>query len=144
MADSTLWWLAAGGLVAAELLTGTFYLLMISLGLVAAALSAHAGAPLAWQWVAAAGVGGSSVLIWRRFKRLQSPAAPAQSNHDVNMDIGATVHVQSWHDDGTCNVKYRGAQWDAALMPGESPASGTYTIAEVIGSRLILKKTPTP
>jgi hypothetical protein len=29
-------------------------------------------------------------------------------------------------------------------MPGETPASGTYTIAEVIGSRLILKKTPTP
>ena len=43
MADSTLWWLAAGGLIAVELITGTFYLLMISLGLVAAALAAHAG-----------------------------------------------------------------------------------------------------
>ena len=28
-----LWWLATGGLVAAELATGTFYLLMLALGL---------------------------------------------------------------------------------------------------------------
>ena len=144
MADSTLWWLAAGGLVAAELITGTFYLLMIAIGLVAAALCAHAGASMTWQWVAAAVVGGGSVLIWRRIKKLQPPIAPAQANHDVNMDIGASVLVQSWRDDGTCGVTYRGAHWDAALMPGETAASGTYTIAEVIGSRLILKKTQTP
>jgi hypothetical protein len=36
MAESTLWWLATGGLVAVELLTGTFYLLMMALGLAAA------------------------------------------------------------------------------------------------------------
>ena len=32
---STVWWLAAGVLVAAELATGTFYLLMLALGCVA-------------------------------------------------------------------------------------------------------------
>ena len=36
--STTLWWLLAGGAVVLELLTGTFYLLMISLGLAAAVL----------------------------------------------------------------------------------------------------------
>jgi membrane protein implicated in regulation of membrane protease activity len=139
MADSTLWWLAAGGLIAAELITGTFYLLMLSAGLVAAAMAAHAGLALAWQWVVAAIVGGGTVLAWRSLKKSQPPVAPAQANHDVNMDIGGTVHVDAWREDGTCSVKYRGAQWEAALLSGETATSGSYTIAEVIGSRLILR-----
>lgn len=140
MEDSTLWWLATGALVAAELVTGTFYLLMLSLGLAAAALAAHAGVPSAWQWVAAALVGGGSTLLWRAFKRAQPTAAPARANHDVNMDIGETVHVESFNADGSCNVHYRGAHWDASLAAGEAAGAGAYRIAEVVGSRLILKK----
>lgn len=141
MADSTLWWLAAGGLIAIELVTGTFYLLMLSTGLIAAALGAHAGLGMPAQCVTAAVVGSASVLIWHRIKQSQPGKAPAQANPDVNMDIGETVQVQSWRDDGTCSVKYRGAQWEAALLKGENPSPGTFTIAEVIGSRLILKNT---
>ena len=33
MEESTIWWLMAGITVAVELMTGTFYLLMIALGL---------------------------------------------------------------------------------------------------------------
>src|SRR5687767_15845431 len=33
-ASSTVWWVIAGGLVAVELATGTFYLLMLALGAV--------------------------------------------------------------------------------------------------------------
>ena len=40
---STVWWLITGGLVAAELATGTFYLLMLALGAAAAAVAAHLG-----------------------------------------------------------------------------------------------------
>jgi membrane protein implicated in regulation of membrane protease activity len=140
MAESTLWWLAAGGLIAVELITGTFYLLMISLGLVAAALAAHAGIPSAWQWVVAAVVGGGSVWAWRSYKGRLPASAPARANHDVNMDVGETVHVDHWQEDGTCSVKYRGAHWDAALVSGQAAEVGTYIIAEVIGSRLMLKK----
>ncbi|MBA3625982.1 MAG: NfeD family protein, partial [Methylibium sp.] len=35
---ATLWWIAAGVLIAAELATGTFYLLLLALGATAAAL----------------------------------------------------------------------------------------------------------
>ena len=57
MDDPTLWWLVAGGLIVTELLTGTFYLLMLSLGAVAAALAAYVGVSVAWQIVTAAAVG---------------------------------------------------------------------------------------
>lgn len=143
MADSTLWWLAAGGLVAAELVTGTFYLLMIALGLVAAALAAHLGLALTGQWVTAALTGGGSILIWRRVKKSQPAAAPARSNRDVNLDIGETVQVDTFNNDGTCRVQYRGAHWDAAIAAGETAHAGRYTIVEVVGSRLILKPTQT-
>jgi membrane protein implicated in regulation of membrane protease activity len=43
MAQSTIWWLVAGVLVAVELLTGTFYLLMLAIGMAAAACAAHLG-----------------------------------------------------------------------------------------------------
>jgi membrane protein implicated in regulation of membrane protease activity len=143
MADSTLWWLAAGGLISVELITGTFYLLMISLGLIAAALAAHAGLPLPWQLGSAALVGCGSVLAWRAYKQSQPAAVLAQANPDVNMDVGETVHVDHWQDDNTCSVKYRGAHWDAALQKGQAARAGSYLIAEVVGNRLILKQ-PNP
>jgi hypothetical protein len=37
-------------------------------------------------------------------------------------------------------VKYRGAHWDAVLQDGQTAQTGANVIAEVIGSRLILKK----
>ena len=61
MADSTLWWLLTGAAVAVELLTATFYLLMLAIGLGAAALAAHAGASMAVQLALAALVGGGAV-----------------------------------------------------------------------------------
>ena len=68
MGDATMWWVLAGVLVALELLTGTFYLLMLSLGAVAAALAALAGYGLNTQLVAAAIVGGLGAVLlgqWR-------------------------------------------------------------------------------
>jgi membrane protein implicated in regulation of membrane protease activity len=73
MSESTIWWLLAGAAVAVELVTGTFYLLMIAMGLAAAAISAHLGASTAMQLVTAAVVGTASV----GFAHLvRSPAAP--------------------------------------------------------------------
>jgi hypothetical protein len=67
---STWWWLAAGVLVAAELLSGTFYLLMLALGCVAGALAAHGGAgPTAQIAVAALFGAGATALALRRAAR---------------------------------------------------------------------------
>ncbi|WP_288092045.1 hypothetical protein [Thiomonas sp.] len=52
MDNPTAWWILAGFFVAMELVSGTFYLLMLAVGAVAGALAAHAGLPMPWHWVA--------------------------------------------------------------------------------------------
>lgn len=140
MAQSTLWWLLAGTAVAVELITGTFYLLMLAIGLAAGALAAHAGAGVPAQLVAAAAVGGAAVALWhsRRRRRPAGPAAAA--NPAVNMDVGETVQVQAWNEDGTASVKYRGANWTVVALEGSVHGTGAHRVREVIGNRLVVEK----
>ena len=143
MTQSSIWWLLAGGAVAIELISGTFYLLMIALGLAAAALATHAGAGSATQIIMAAVVGGGSVLVWRSIKKKQPATLAASVNSDVNLDIGGTVQVDTWLGDGTASVNYRGAKWSVSHKNPEATAThtaGAHRIVEVIGSRLILEK----
>lgn len=139
MAESTVWWLITGCIVAAELVTGTFYLLMLAIGLAAAALSAHAGLALTAQIGVAAVVGGGAVVAWH-WLRPQASSLRAGVNRDVNLDIGETVHVDAWHPDGTTTVKYRGAQWAAVHGAGTLPSTGAHRIVEVRGSQLVIEK----
>lgn len=138
MEESTIWWLAAGAVVVAELLTGTFYLLMVALGLVAAALGAHAGLPVAFQIVAAAAVGGGAVVAWYQLKKRRPGDPSARADRSVNLDVGETLLIESWNPDGTTTVKYRGAQWTAIHRPGITPATGMHRVAEVVGNRLLV------
>ncbi|MDD2918085.1 NfeD family protein [Rhodoferax sp.] len=140
MTDSTIWWLLAGAVIALELLTGTFYLLMLSLGLAGAAVAAHLGATMPVQLVVAAVLGGGSVVAWRSFKKHQPPALPAGANRDVNLDVGETLHIDAWNEDGTSTAKYRGATWNVSLRTGAASAPGPHRIVEVVGSRLIVEK----
>lgn len=145
MADTTLWWLAAGILVAAELVTGTFYLLMLALGLAAGALAAHTGLSSTGQVVAAALIGGGAVLAWHIWRRRNAgQAVPASASRDVNLDVGETVQIETWNGDGTASVKYRGAHWTAMAAPGlPARSSGAHRIVEVRGSQLIVEKIST-
>jgi membrane protein implicated in regulation of membrane protease activity len=133
---STLWWLAAGVLVALELATGTFYLLMLALGAAAGALAAHAGQTGTVQLVAAALLGGGATIAWH-LKRSRQPAGlPSERNRDVNLDIGQTVHVQAWNTDGTARVMYRGASWQVRLASSALATPGPFVIVAVQGSEL--------
>lgn len=138
MSESTLWWLLVGAAVAVELVTGTFYLLMLAIGLAAAALAAHLGLSLPAQLVLAALIGGGAVVGWHLVRQRRPRELPAEANRDVNLDIGETVHVTRWNPDGTAQVKYRGAQWTAVPAPGTIPVAGPHRIREVTGSRLIV------
>lgn len=140
MAESTIWWLLAGTAIGVELVTGTFYLLMLAVGLSAAAVAAHVGAPLTLQIVVAAVVGAGTVLVWRRYKQANRAGAHYKANRDVNMDIGETVNVEAWGQDGTSTVRYRGANWAVSSVQGDVLATGPHRIVEVIGSRLVVRK----
>ncbi len=135
---STLWWLAAGVLVAAELATGTFYLLMVGLGAVAGALAAHSGLAGTAQVMVAALVGAGATVAWHLMRARSPRSAPAESNRDVNLDIGQTVHVPAWSPDGTARVSYRGASWQVRLAAGHPAHGGDHVIVAVHGSELML------
>jgi membrane protein implicated in regulation of membrane protease activity len=137
---ATGWWIAAGALVAIELASGTFYLLMLAVGATAGALAAHLGVDATGQLLAAAIVGGAAVVGWH-FKRSRMPAAaPASSNPDVSLDIGQSVQVDAWTTGGLAKVQYRGAAWQARFI-GSAPAqSGLHVIRAVEGSCLLLDR----
>ena len=138
MEESTLWWLLAGIAVVAELLTGTFYLLMLAIGLAAAALAAHAGLPTTVQIVSAAVVGGGAVVAWYFGKKKRPGAPSARADRSVNLDVGETVFIDRWNPDGTSTVRYRGTTWTAIHRPGVTPSTGPHRVAELVGSRLLV------
>jgi membrane protein implicated in regulation of membrane protease activity len=140
MAESTVWWMITGAVVVVELLTGTFYLLMIGLGLAAAAVSAHLGAAQTVQIIIAALVGGGAVFAWHLKQGAGRREQPAQANPNVNLDIGETVHIAAWEPDGSASVQYRGAHWTAIHRSGVSPSPGPHRVAELVGNRLLVDK----
>lgn len=139
MAESTIWWVLAGLVVGAELLTGTFYLLMVAAGLVGAALAAHLGVSVPFQFAVAAVLGGGLSVALRIYRKAAAAKNPI-SQTDGNLDVGGRVMVDAWAPDGTTQVKYRGANWVATPVAGETPMPGMHRIEEVAGSRLLIKK----
>jgi len=139
LSPASVWWIAAGVTVAAELATGTFYLLMIALGLAAGALASHFGLAQPLQLVAAAVVAGGATALshWRRTARAGTPV-PAARDHDVNLDVGERVRVAAWASDRTAQVSYRGSVWAARLQPGAPARPGEHVVAAVEGNWLVL------
>lgn len=138
----TLWWVLAGVLVAVELASSTFYLLMLALGAVGAAIAAHAGVGTTAQLVVAALVGGGATAGWH-LRRARAPrSAPAASNRDVNLDIGQTVRVEQWDSDGSARVHYRGSTWTVRHRGEGAPAPGLHVIAAVEGNELGVTRRP--
>jgi membrane protein implicated in regulation of membrane protease activity len=118
--SSDLIWIIAGfALVIIELMTGTFYLLVLGLGAFAAALAAFLGAPFLVQAIVAGlvAMGGAWwVNGWHRRN------APNREEANV-IDKGQSVTFERWVDAaaGTLRVRYRGVEWDARLQ-GSAPA----------------------
>ena len=140
MEPSTFWWILAGMVVAAELVTASIYLLMIALGMVAGALAAHAGASWPWQIGASAVIGALSVLVARRIRSQRAAPLPAAANRDLNLDIGEVLHVPEWNIDGTARIPYRGSYWTVVLRSGSTATPGLYRVMEVQGNRLVVDK----
>jgi membrane protein implicated in regulation of membrane protease activity len=138
-----LMWLVAGFvLVIAELLTGTFYLLVIGLGAFAAGVAAWAGAHVTVQAVAGSAValgGVWAVHHWHVRER-------AATRGDNLLDRGQAVILEGWANEsaGIARVRYRGTSWDARLVrSGERPAPGTTLYIEgQEGNELLLGSSP--
>ena len=119
--DHAIVW-AVGGLVLVivELLTGTFYLLMLGIAAFGAALAAWLGLEFPAQAIVAAvvsAVGCYGVHAYKAKNRAQQMAP---------IDAGMPASFESWLDVGArlARVRYRGASWEArvegleAIEPG--------------------------
>ena len=141
MADWIVWFVMAGVMVICEIFTGTFYLLMLAVGLAAGGLAALAGAGNAMQLSIAAVVGMSATYALRRSKLGKRHPVDAARDPNVNLDIGQVLPIEQWSTKGgadVARVSYRGALWDAELAHGATAQSGMFVIREIRGSRLIV------
>lgn len=141
--DWAIWFVLAGVATGVELFTGTFYLLMVAIGLAAGGGVALLDAALEWQLLAAAATGLIATGLLRRSRFGKFRRNDAARDPNVNLDIGQSVRVGQWNDlDGvyTARIRYRGAEWDVELDAGKPAQSGQFVIREVRGSRLIVSQ----
>jgi membrane protein implicated in regulation of membrane protease activity len=126
--DPALWWAVVGlVLVIAELVTGTFYLLMLGVAAFGAAGAAWLGYDFGVQVIVAsvvAGVGCYGVHVYReKNKADQMPP----------IDAGMPASFESWTDARArlARVRYRGASWDARVEGAEAlePGATVYVLA---------------
>ena len=137
-------WLVLGFvLVIVELVSGTFYLLVLGVGAFAAALAAYLGANVILQAVIGSAValaGAFAVHHWHSRQRA-SDAEPANF-----LDRGQPAVLEGWIDEATSlvRVKYRGTSWDARIVGAASrPAPGAVLYIEgQEGSTLLVALTP--
>lgn len=127
------WFLLALILVGLEMVTGTFYLLVVAIAMAVGGVAALLGMGMVWQLVLGAVTGIAGTILLRRWKSSQTGDAS-----NAGFDIGLPVKVIKWNEDGTARVFYRGAEWDAELESADTPHEGTLYIAEVRGSGLVL------
>jgi len=125
--DPSLAWAILGlALILAELLTGTFYLLMLGVAAFGAALAAYFGLGFGPQIIVAAVVAAAGcygVHAYRaRNKATQMPS----------IDAGMPASFEQWIDPAArlARVRYRGASWDARVEGGETlePGSALYVV----------------
>jgi membrane protein implicated in regulation of membrane protease activity len=143
MQPALAWLLAGLLLVVVELVTGTFYLLILGIAAGIGSLIAFLGQPFWMQALfaaIAAVVGG--VLVYRYHS-----AANATSPKDSANDIGETVTIESWVSEPQrlARVRHRGTVWDADVLGNDriEPDARLYVVA-MEGSRLKVSSTRPP
>lgn len=127
------WIVAAIVLVIVEILTGTFYLLVLGIAASAAAAVAYFDFAFPVQAAVASAVGVVGVLLVHRYHVHLAKTAP-QSNA---IDVGHRVTLDSWINEaeGLARVRYRGTLWDAKVTGMRRDAAAFY-IRGVDGSTL--------
>ena len=138
MSQWVVWTVVALAMAGLELLTGTFYLIVLSLSAACGAVAAFAGASIVVQvsvFAVCSVVGCPCVYFYR--KHLY--AASEESDSLQNIDEGNTVVIDAFDENRLAKVLYRGAPWTAQAAQDSGTKPGTYRILKVDGSRLIVK-----
>lgn len=127
------WWVLAALLIGVELLTGTFYLLAVGFAFVLGGVVAWLDGSLQLQLIVGGVLSVVGVMIAHQWRMRRARPLPQPS-----LDLGQSVRVQTWRDDGTARVEYRGTQWDAETAAGDAARAETMYIVDVRGSTLVI------
>ena len=137
-----LWIIVGLVLVIAELVTGTFYLLVLGAGAFAAAIAAYAGFGALVQAFTAGlvAIGGAiGVHHWHEAHRKKDEG---RANF---LDRGQPVVLEGWANEpaGLARVRYRGTSWDARVPSTSRPTPGsTLYIDAQEGQTLVIVEAP--
>lgn len=132
------WFGIAALFLLVEMATGTFYLLLVALGFIASGTAAYAGLSLIWQIISGLAVSLVGLMVLHRYRQAKGHV-PTQSDPDVVQDIGQSVIVHAWDENGQVSVFYRGANWSARIDAGQPVQPGEHYIQAVQGLTLILR-----
>jgi membrane protein implicated in regulation of membrane protease activity len=126
--DPALAWAIAGlVLVITELVTGTFYLLMLAVAAFGAAAAANLGQAFPVQSVVAAVVAAAGCYAVHLYR------AKSSKEKMSPIDTGMPASFENWIDAGArlARVRYRGASWDARVDGAEAvePGALLYVVA---------------
>ncbi len=134
--DAYLLWAVTGiALIIIEMLTGTFYLLVLGLAALSAAAAAWFGGSF---WVQAVLIAGVSVIGVLLVKRFRGSAREARAMQGPGLDVGQAVTLDAWisEADGLARVNYRNAQWEAQVTGERTPEGKVFYIHAVDGNTL--------
>lgn len=115
-----IWAIVGFTLAIVEMLSGTFYLLMLGVAAFGGAVTAYFGFEFPAQSLVAAAVAaaGCYAVYGYRARNAARQMKP--------VDAGQPANFEHWVDAGArlARVRYRGASWDARVAGGENPEPG--------------------
>lgn len=135
ISGTVLWIIMALILAGAEILTSTFYLLVLALGCLGAAAASYFSLGLNMELIVCAFVivVGSFVV-----NRIRARRTAKKSERLLELDKGRQIEVDNVGSDGLAVVQYRGAPWIARSENGPlSP--GHFEIVRVDGTQLVIR-----
>lgn len=122
---SLFWWLAALLVAMLEVLSGTFYLLAVALGLATVALAVSLGQALTVALIGGSVVMALAVFSVARWRRQRASAATAMPDDDLGGEVQLVRLAADSPHHG--RVRHRGCEWDAELdYAGPPPVPGTH------------------
>lgn len=129
------WLIAALVLGGSEILTGTFYLLVLAVSCLAGAVAAGVELGAAWQFSSCAVLAVAGCGLVHQWRRGRSDEA---SERLQNPDVGQRVMVKIGTD-GAAEASYRGSTWRAVTEDGTKLTDGEAVIVRVDGARLVVR-----
>jgi membrane protein implicated in regulation of membrane protease activity len=139
--DAALIWAITGlALVIVELLTGTFYLLMLGVAAFGAAGTAWLGYDFPAQVIVAAVIAAVGCYAAHAYRQKN------QAQQMAPVDAGMPASFERWIDPGArlARVRYRGASWDARVEGIEAlePGATVYVLATDGNTLKVVKNRP--